>query len=325
MRLAFIHRFTALEYEAHKTCGYLSMIAVHVNFLFRPEYLFRPSQIARRFVYPFKRKREFAIVGTPWKLPLIAKPRELHGRALLTLGICDLRLAEIIYRLIHDGDCVVDVGANIGVFTSLMAKRAGPRGKVYSVEPHPKTRGILEKNVELWMPQKLRSATVEIVPFALSGKASSVFLEEPADFEENWGIARISERLDGKAGEMVEARTFDELFHEFGKIRVVKVDVEGHEDDVFIGMTASLQSGLIENIVFEEFRPSPSPACFILQSYGYYTYLIDRTFLAPRLIPTGQSPRRIKGEPTNILAVKSERRLEELTSSGWRCLGPWWS
>jgi FkbM family methyltransferase len=38
---------------------------------------------------------------------------------------------------LHPGDTVLDCGANIGIFTTMMAERVGPKGQVHSFEPDP--------------------------------------------------------------------------------------------------------------------------------------------------------------------------------------------
>lgn len=55
------------------------------------------------------------------------------------------------YRLhgitIADGDCVLDVGANTGLFI-LFLNKIGVAARVYAFEPAPKTFAVLQKNVE---------------------------------------------------------------------------------------------------------------------------------------------------------------------------------
>jgi FkbM family methyltransferase len=284
--------------------------------------MYRPSQIWRRMCYWLNQPFGLVQVTTPWGLPLVVNASESHGRSLLTLGICDLRLSELLYRIIGQGDCAIDVGANVGAMTSLMARRAGALGRVYGIEPHPETRQLLSKSIALWPRSPLACAKVEILPLALSRASGTAFLEEPEGFEVNSGIARISrnaERDVGRGG-VVEVRTFDELFAHVGKVRLVKVDVEGHEDDVFGGMRSSLATGSIDFIVFEDFRPLPSAACHALEDFGYSTYLIDRDFWGPKLVPTFQRPKPIDGEPTNVLAVSSNQNLAGLEEAGWQCL-----
>ena len=47
------------------------------------------------------------------------------------------------------GDTVIDLGAHLGVFTVVMARLVGPNGHVFSFEPTPQTRRVLEETVRL--------------------------------------------------------------------------------------------------------------------------------------------------------------------------------
>ena len=64
-------------------------------------------------------------------------PKETIGRAILRLGVYDLCVSESICRLLDPGESAIDVGANLGYMTSLMAAKAGKCGSVESFEPHP--------------------------------------------------------------------------------------------------------------------------------------------------------------------------------------------
>src|SRR5262249_37080464 len=50
---------------------------------------------------------------------------------LLTTGWWELDVTEALAHAIREGDTVVDVGANIGYYTLLMADLAGPKGHVF--------------------------------------------------------------------------------------------------------------------------------------------------------------------------------------------------
>lgn len=74
--------------------------------------------------------------------PGISEALNLHGG----------REAEHVYiieKTLKEGMCVFDIGGNIGYYTLMAAKKVGPRGKVYAVEPAPNNVRILKKNVEL--------------------------------------------------------------------------------------------------------------------------------------------------------------------------------
>src|SRR5438067_2438972 len=47
------------------------------------------------------------------------------------------------------GSTVLDIGAHLGLFTVIMARRVGPGGRVLSFEPTPSTRAALSETVRL--------------------------------------------------------------------------------------------------------------------------------------------------------------------------------
>src|SRR4051812_40379471 len=64
-------------------------------------------------------------------------------------GICyESELAWVMLRMLKPGDIAIDVGANIGFFTMLMAKLVGPTGHVIALEPGELAREYLMKNIE---------------------------------------------------------------------------------------------------------------------------------------------------------------------------------
>jgi FkbM family methyltransferase len=288
--------------------------------LVRPEYIYRPGQLIRRLAYTLALSRNSSSAKTPWGIPICFDPHELHGRSMLTLGLADLRVSEIISRVVRPGDMAVDVGANIGIMTSLMAARAGLAGRVFSFEPHPATYIFLEKNIAS-IRNIIGASTVKIHMKALSDVSSSGFICEPPGFSANSGIACITKSpLNDSIGHQVSLSKFDDIFNDFKRIRLVKIDVEGHEDNVLQGMHKSLASGVIDFVICEEFRPLPSPASNYLVDCGYEVFQIDRSFWDVTLMPIALNPSPIEGEPTSILAVHPRNSLQDIHCRGWSCL-----
>ena len=82
---------------------------------------------------------------------------------------------------IHDGDCLFDVGANIGLFTLIAAAVVGRKGRVVSFEPTATTFERLVDNVRL-----NRFSNVSCVNVALSDSSGYVSLNQSIDGFDGW-------------------------------------------------------------------------------------------------------------------------------------------
>lgn len=93
---------------------------------------------------------------------IIADLATAHGMRLYQRDVPESDI-ELIRTIVNRGDIVVDGGANIGLFTLVVARRVGPDGKVFSFEPSPPAIAELRENLALndfpW---------VELVPRALA-------------------------------------------------------------------------------------------------------------------------------------------------------------
>ena len=124
------------------------------------------------------------------------------------------------------GQVVVDLGANIGVYSLVQSRKMGGKGRVYAVEPNPDVYKRLQKNVTL--NQALNVHTIEAAVYSRSGRI---------DFqcERNTLISKIARGETGTT--LVTAITLDELVASQGirSIDILKIDVEGSEIDVLLG------------------------------------------------------------------------------------------
>ena len=121
--------------------------------------------------------------------------------------------------------CVVDLGANVGLF-ALRAARVARR--VVSYEPFPGNVEQLRRNARVW-PE------VELVPEAVAGKPGTLRLYRP----KAEGLSGLhSAYRDGAnltdAFDEVPATTLDQLFerHQIADCELLKIDVEGAEYDI---------------------------------------------------------------------------------------------
>jgi FkbM family methyltransferase len=89
-------------------------------------------------------------------------PVEMETGAMLALNPrCEYSRKRFIYRksevpevnymrnIVRYGDCVLDIGANIGYWTTVLSSQVGNTGRVLAFEPNPNTFKILVKNIDL--------------------------------------------------------------------------------------------------------------------------------------------------------------------------------
>src|SRR5205085_3010953 len=122
-------------------------------------------------------------------------------------------ISEAIWRLLRAGEQSVDVGANCGYMTALMAKRVGISGKVSCFEPHPDLLSELSYNLGLW--HKVRDvAKIELHGIALSNSAGIGVLRIPEAFSRNRGLATLTNDWTTAEAKKIEVQlaTLDEIF-----------------------------------------------------------------------------------------------------------------
>lgn len=287
--------------------------------LLKPHYLFRPRQALRRLAQSFRKPpAEPALARLPWGLPLYVDPCENVGRSVWQLGLHDLAVCEILWRLTSPGDLVIDVGANLGQMTGLLALRAGPTGRVLAFEPHPGVFADLTANVGL-AARSSRAAPIETFRKALAATPGPAWLDPGADFDQNHGLSRLADTPG--TGIPIEALTLDAVLA--GRsATVVKIDVEGHEADVLGGAVEALRAGRIRHLLLEAGSSEERQTLAeLLAGYGYTSFVLGRTFFGLDLGAPGTPPRLPPYEAPSCLATldPGEARAR-LLPRGWQVL-----
>ena len=158
--------------------------------LTRPEYAFRPRQILTRLQRVFSARPASAEVRLPWGDTVRVCPHETIGSDIWHLGVFDLPVAEVLWRLLDPGERALDIGANLGQMTSLLHRRAGPAGHVTAFEPHPELFSALEFLRDAPVNQR-RAAPLELVRAGLSEAAGSAWLDPGPQWDANRGLSRV--------------------------------------------------------------------------------------------------------------------------------------
>ncbi len=277
----------------------------------KPEYVWRPSQILRRLAY--RPCNLVAPLSLPWNCTISACSAEGVGHSIATQGLYDLPVTEAIIRLSDAGDTALDVGANIGYMTLVLAMSTGPNGHVLCFEPNPRVLSTLRANVKNWNSPQLGQIHIETV--ALSDQNGEGILGFPDDYDQNQGTASLET---GQDGIPVSLRRLDSL--PLDRVGLMKVDVEGHEHAVFAGAEKLLAPRLARDILFEEHETYPARSHRILLQHGYTIFRLGRSTWRPLLLPPEQ-PVREKYLPANYLATADPARARaRFAAWGWWAL-----
>jgi FkbM family methyltransferase len=195
--------------------------------------------------------------------------RDPAQREIFWTGQTEPGTAMLLRRLITSGCSVVDVGANVG-FYSLTCADVGA-ARVLAFEPNPRTARLLRRSTE--------GTAVEVVG-AACGQAAGVvtlyFSPNPAKAAFSTIKAEARHRDDSAAWGNVEVPLVtvdDECSVRDLRPDVVKIDAEGAEYDVLLGMTRLLEHRVPRHVVMELGvgweRPDPRAWLALLHEAGY--------------------------------------------------------
>ncbi len=197
---------------------------------------------------------------------------------------------EPITQIVKPGDVAIDLGANIGWYTCVLARLVGEEGKVLAVEPIPVTFELLSSVVE-----RLGLRNVELFNCAVSDQIGTGIMELPK-FEyggTNFYMAHlITSGPDHAMKDRIEVplRSLDS-FVDGGKaaaVTFVKCDVEGHELAVIKGAEKFFRQSkpvmMIEVAGTAAMQDDPQNEFFsLMRFYGYEAYWFDGKHLRKRM------------------------------------------
>ncbi|MDO8312261.1 MAG: FkbM family methyltransferase [Sideroxyarcus sp.] len=215
------------------------------------------------------------------------------------------REVRFLLRWLRSGMNVVDIGANVGVYSLPIARRVGDDGLVVAFEPGSKNRKHLESGRRANDLQNLK-----ISACALSDAEKEGWLQFGVSAETNSLSQGSSPPTNG---ERVHVSTLDaqQQRYNWPPIDFVKIDAEGEEARIFAGGRdfLSKHSPLIMFEVRDE-KGHNNALRTMLTPLGYDTYRLlgDASFLVP--LESDEPPDLME---LNLFAAKTDRaaRLAE--------------
>jgi FkbM family methyltransferase len=194
------------------------------------------------------------LVRTTWGANLVASARDLSLTPdLVALGGYDAPLTNFLLAELRPGDVAFDVGANIGLFTVLMARQVGTEGRVVAYEAEPANAALLRDNVAL----NYLNERVEIVERAASDAEGRAAFFRTERFAGNSSLVRHDRAyfryfgVDRHRRIRVRTEPLDRHAGRFARIALVKIDVEGAELRVLRGMRRLIADGVVRRIALE--------------------------------------------------------------------------
>lgn len=160
--------------------------------------------------------------------------------------IWNLGIYDELERFIHDNSIIIDIGANIGVF-SIKASRLAKNVKVLSYEPFPKNFEILRENTKL---NKLEEIVFPKKEAVAGRKGELELFFNPNDSGDV--SSRQQKQKNQSQSIKVPSITLEDIFREndVETCDFLKIDCEGAEEEILLNTPRDLFSR-IKSITLE--------------------------------------------------------------------------
>ncbi|MFE2583687.1 FkbM family methyltransferase [Streptomyces sp. NPDC059378] len=243
------------------------------------------GRLAARHLNPYLRDHpRRRVVETRSGARFAVDTRDLIQRYLYLFGVWEPHLTSWLRRRLRPGDCFVDVGANVGVFSVLASQLVGDTGRVVAIEASPDFHRRLSQQCRLNGCRNVRAVNAAVsdghrtLTFVLASSA-------------NTGANSIVP-YDGPAESTfdIAARPLPELLEpaEIAAARVVKIDVEGAEGSVVRGLAPLLDRLRPDAEICVEVTPermarlgdSPAELLRTMTDAGFHVYRLANDYAA---------------------------------------------
>jgi FkbM family methyltransferase len=214
-------------------------------------------------------------------------------------GVWEPDISDFIQRRLSPGDTFVDVGAHVGYYSLLASARVGSVGRVVAIEASPSIFHQLKENLAANGEANIRAVNV-----AASADRGVMNVHRGPPWNLGLSTTRQSGGLPLEC--QVEALPLDAIVtsEERQAVRLVKVDVEGAERDLFGGLIRLLRDARSDAEIVLELSPrwwkdttmTVEQALQPFTDAGYHTYLVNNDYSPWRYFwsDTVRPPRRAR-------------------------------
>lgn len=161
------------------------------------------------------------------------------GSHVLLDGYWELGVTGFVVRQVREGMTAVDVGANFGYYTALLAALVGSTGRVFAIEPNPPVAANLRRSVDL-NGFAARTTVIQAAAGAEDGREALLFV--PEGEPKNAALVPAPDVVPPRPGTLhkIYQATVDQIVAEVDRIDFIKVDAEGAEEDIVAGTLGTL-------------------------------------------------------------------------------------
>lgn len=227
-------------------------------------------------------------------LQIIAYPDCQTSSIAIYFRVPDYREISFLRRRLSNG-LMIDVGANVGLLTLLLADIMD---QVILFEPNPLAAQRAKENMEL---NHLNAA---VYAMAVSSDDGHIFLEDRGGTDStNMTVRNL--RASAFPVRKVPCTTLDSFLDKQSNLGVslIKIDVEGHENDVIKGMNKTLLKYRPPIIMFEYLqRTNYTETRTLFDNAGYRIYQMGQT---DDVIPVRGQPRPLQ----NLFALPEDMQI----------------
>lgn len=203
----------------------------------------------------------------------------IHG---CWLGTAEFEMKELFREFVKPGGVVFDIGANVGYYTLLSSKLAGPRGRVVCFEPLPRNIQMLHRHVNLNRESGARcTANVTVIEAAVGDHEGTVtFIPDVSPDRAHivgLGDRNVEQQAEaaaaGSVGLTVKLVSIDGLTGRSADPipgpSLMKIDVEGAEAMVLRGAAATIAKHKPTILLSTHGDEMHATCCTMLREFGY--------------------------------------------------------
>jgi FkbM family methyltransferase len=198
---------------------------------------------------------------------------------ILTSGTWEPALTETLEKYCQPNMVALDVGANIGWFSSVMAAAGA---NVHAFEPNPRLEPFLRKNI--FLNAGPRTPLCSVNKCVLGAENRTVVLKFPHYLVGGSGVHNPDQTdfLDSLIPGQIETQmlTVDEFVstNNLSRVDVIKIDVEGYEEEVLKGATRTiaLSKSLLVPLEYTRGRYSSEFPRMLFECFGSIVVLPEK-------------------------------------------------